>query len=56
MPTDCRLGFQERAAYGDSGSEIGHMIYPASGPLGGVSLRAASNLVYDHKYVYMVLP
>ena len=33
---------------GDSGSEIRHTTYPASGPLGGGSLRAASNLVYQY--------
>jgi hypothetical protein len=38
----------------DSGSEIGHTIYPALDPLGGRSLRAASHLLYDHKYIYSV--
>ena len=42
----------EKSDDGYNGSEIGDTTYPASGSLGGGSLRAASNLVYDHKYVY----
>ena len=48
MPTDCRLRVSGKNDDGDAGDEIGNTMYPASGPLGGGSLRAASNPVYDH--------
>ena len=51
MPTDCKLRVSGKNDDGDSGSEIGNTMYLASGPLGGGSLCAASNPVYDYSCV-----
>jgi hypothetical protein len=45
------LGLREKTTIEISGARLG-TIYPASGLLGRGFLRVASNLVYDHKYVY----
>jgi hypothetical protein len=52
MFMDYALGFRCKGDVEDFGREIGTNEVPSPRPLGGGSLHPASNLVYDHRFVY----